>query len=176
MYFKTVAETFENLSTVSSRMSMTKMLAELLQAATPQEAEIICNLSLGLLRPPYKGTQFNFAHKNLIKIFADLLNISQEAVEQQAKLSGDLGLVVSTGMWHTAKQLTVTEVFNALVALENISGTGSQQEKGQQVLQLLYDVDPLSAKYIVRIMLNTLRLGFSDMTLIDALIMDANRR
>jgi len=53
--------------------------------------------------------------------------------------------------------------------VQEISGTGAQEEKITKMKDLLADLDPLSAKYVVRIILDTLRLGFSDMTLIDAL-------
>jgi DNA ligase-1 len=169
MDFKQVTIVFEEIDKTSGRTEITRLLADLLKKSTPHEANIICNLSLGLLRPPYQGTQFNFAEKNLIKVTAQLLDKSEATVAEHSKHKGDLGLVVQEGNWHAAKHPTITHVYDELCAIEKISGTGSQEEKTQAALLLLKSLDPLSAKYVVRVMLGTLRLGFSDMTIIDAL-------
>lgn len=171
MHFKIVAEIFEKIGAVSSRIEITKLLADLLKNASSQEAECICNLSLGMLRPSYDGgTQFNMAEKSFIKVVATLVNLSQEEVEQKTKELGDLGFVIdSTAGWETTQQLTILQVNEKLVELEKLGGLGSQEEKYNFALQMLKDLDPLSAKYVVRMILGKLRLGFSDMTLVDAL-------
>lgn len=169
MDFKQVTIVFEEIDKTSSRTEITRLLGELFKKATPHEANIISNLSMGLLRPPYKGTQFNLAEKNLTKIVAQLLDKSESTVAEQAKKKGDLGLVVQEGQWKSHKNPSITHVYNDLSAIEEISGTGSQEEKGKSVLELLQSLDPTSAKYVIRIIMGTLRLGFSDMTLIDAL-------
>jgi len=65
--------------------------------------------------------------------------------------------------------LTVKEVYKELEEIEKISGTGSQEYKHDRVLELIEKLDVIGAKYVIRILTGTLRLGFSDMTLIDAL-------
>ncbi len=171
MFFKTVAHVFEQISIVSSRTEITKLLAELLSKASAHEAACICNFSLGMLRPSYQGgTQFNMAEKSLIKVVAGLLNLPVDTVAKRTKELGDLGLVIDAyGGWHTDKEVTLLQVNQKLLELEAIGGTGSQEEKYSHVLQLLQELDSLSAKYVIRIILGKLRLGFSDMTLVDAL-------
>ncbi len=169
MDFLIIAKTFEEINKVSSRTAITRHLSELLGQATAEEAGIICNLSLGLLRPPYKGTQFNFAEKNLVKVIAQVTQASEETVAKHAKQKGDLGSVLDEYSWKHTGHLPVKKVYEDLCELEKISGTGSQEEKITAAVRLLKEVDQLSAKYIVRIVLGTLRLGFSDMTIIDAL-------
>jgi DNA ligase 1 len=124
-----------------------------------------------MLRPSYEGaTLFNMAEKSLIKVIALLLQLSQDEVKHKTKESGDLGLVIeSMDGWKTKHDLTLLQVYDRLFQIEQISGIGSQEEKYTLALQLLQDLDPLSAKYIVRIIMGKLRLGFSDMTLVDAL-------
>ncbi len=170
MDFTKVAQAFEKIGHVSSRIEITKILAELLHDTSADESEIICNLSLGLVRPSYQGgTQFNMAEKSLLKVVALLLESSQEEIEQKAKSLGDLGLVIATKNWTPEKKLSVIDVYTKLLHLEKLSGAGSQEERSLFTLALLRDLDSLSAQYVVRIILGKLRLGFSDMTLIDAL-------
>ncbi|PKN03430.1 DNA ligase, partial [Candidatus Dependentiae bacterium HGW-Dependentiae-1] len=137
--------------------------------ATPTEASIICTLSVGQLNPPYIGTQFAIAEKNMLKIVAELLGESEKAVQHEVKKLGDVGLVVQTGSWHPKDELTVHAVYKSLHEIERVSGTGSQEERAKLLGDLLKNLDPISAKFVVRIVLGKLRLGFSDMTIIDAL-------
>lgn len=169
MQFNIVADHFQRIDTTSSRLDMTYLLAELLDQASAQEAEIIAHLLLGQLRPPYVGTQFNIAAKNMVKILAVLHNVSESYINDQLQQLGDLGLVAATGTWEQREQLSVLEVYHRLDALERAHGTGSTDEKSRLLVALLQHCDQISAKYIVRIVLGKLRLGFSDMTLIDAL-------
>lgn len=169
MNFKDVAQSFAQIEATSSRLEMTRLLADLLKKATAQEASIIANISLGQLNPPHIGTQFNVADKNMAKAIAQTLEISDKEVQEQAKKLGDLGLVFDQGAWKTKETLTIKEVYDALHAIEETSGIGSQEEKIAALTELFKQLDPLSAKFVCRIVLGKLRLGFSDMTIIDAL-------
>lgn len=160
---------FSRIEKESSRLAITRLLAELLAQAHPTEAQIITYFSLGLLRAPYHGTQFALAEKSVAKVLAEVLDRSVAKITEQAHTLGDLGLVAATGDWRPQHELSVTDLYNRLVALEELSGSGSQEEKAQALGQLLHDVLPLDAQYIIRIILGKLRLGFSDMTMIDAL-------
>jgi len=171
MTFHDISVVFDEIAQTSSRLEITRLLAGLFKKASPTEARIICYLSLGLLRPPYETTQFGIASKTMTKIVAELLDTSAEDIKEQLRDIGDLGLIAGNAEWHKTghKNLTVEEVYEQLSKLEATSGTGSQEEKSNLLLKLLKAVDPRSAQVIIRVVLGTLRLGFSDMTLIDAL-------
>ncbi len=169
MHFSIVADYFKRIDATSSRLDITYLLAELLAQATAQEAEIICTLSLGQLHPPYIGTQFNIATKNMIRVVAALQNQTEDHIKDALKELGDLGSVAECGGWTVDDTLSVTDVYNRLDYIEKLHGSGSAEDKNRYLVELLAQCDPLSAKYIVRIVLGKLRLGFSDMTLIDAL-------
>ena len=169
MYFSLVAQSFEKIEYTSSRIEMTQILAQLLTQASPEQASIIAYLSLGVLQPPYIGTQFNLAQKSLIPVIAKLCDITLEQVNKELSELGDLGLVVQQYNWGGNSSKTVIQVYDELSALVSIVGTGSVEEKSQRLVDFLRGIDSLSAKFILRIIMGTLRLGFSDMTLIDAL-------
>lgn len=169
MKFHELSEAFQKIAKTSSRLEITHILAELFTTSTPHEAQIIANLCLGSLRPPYEGTQFNIAERSMKGVVAGVLGISAEEVSKRLKKEGDLGLVVSQGSWHALVQPSVTEVYDALVAIEHIEGQGSQEKRAELLSKLLQAVNPLDAAIVVRMILGKLRLGFSDMTIIDAL-------
>ena len=168
MKFHDVAVVFEKIEQEPSRLSMTKLLADLLKQASSLEAAVVSYLSLGSLRPSYIGTKFNFADKSMKSVIASLLDMSVAEVSNSAKEHGDLGSVVMGHEWGGENILTVVQLEESLKRFLEITGTGSQDVKEKQLLQLLRQLDQISAKYVIRIILGKLRLGFSAMTLIDA--------
>lgn len=169
MEFSTVAATFSKLEEITGRLEMTRQLATLFEKATPEEIEILTHLSLGELHAPYQGSQLQLAEKSILSLIATFLNTPIEQIAKEAKKSGDLGSLLENYSWKTNKRLSVQDVYNALCAIEKISGTGSQKERGDAFIELISQLNPESAKYVTRIVIGKLRLGFSDMTIIDAL-------
>lgn len=169
MKFSFLAQAFAEIEPIQSRLEMTRLLAELLKKATPSEASIMCNVALGQLNPPYIGTQFNLAQKSAIKSVALLVGMESATVAKHVKQVGDIGSFVAQEQWDGDAEPTIHQIYEALSKLEHIGGAGSQEEKIEQLYLLLKSVDPISAKYLLRMVLGQLRLGFSDMTLVDAL-------
>lgn len=94
---------------------------------------------------------------------------------QRYKQVGDIGELFFSvmseyeGSKPLTNDLTVVEVHQQLREIALTSGVGSQDKKVELLRQLLLQVDPTAAKYLSRIILSKLRLGFSTMTLLDAL-------
>jgi DNA ligase 1 len=169
MKFFQVSQIFKQIEQESSRIAITKLLADLFQKATPHEAKILGYLTLGLLRPSYEGSQFNMAEKSALKVIALVLGKAEQTIKEHAKRVGDVGSVLLEGDWKSERDVTLTNVYDRLVTFSKITGVGSQEEKIKDFAQLIGELDQLSACFVMRIMLGKLRLGFSDMTIIDAL-------
>ncbi len=170
MKFSQVANVFDVIEKKSSRTKITRLLSELLKKASPDEAATISYMSLGNLNPTYIGTKFNFAEKSMIKVLAKLLKESESHIKTVASRTGDMGLIFEKENYNPKleKELSVKNVDKELHEFEKISGTGSKEEKEKKLLDILKSLDAISAKYVVRIIIGKLRLGFSDMTLLDA--------
>src|SRR5207249_2560257 len=65
--------------------------------------------------------------------------------------------------------LSVSAVYAKLLQAAKEGGEGSQERRVTKIAELLSALDPLSAKFVSRIPVGKLRLGFSDKTIIDAL-------
>ncbi len=170
MIFASVAQAFLALGKESSRTAMTETLAALLQEATPREAQLISYLTLGSLDASYKGLQFNMAEKSMLKVIAQIQDVDLADYTALVKQKGDIGQVMMEGSWkYQDRGLSLDEVYKHLEKVIAISGTGSQEEKGVLLIELLTQLDAVSASFITRIVIGTMRLGFSDMTLLDAL-------
>lgn len=172
MTFSKLAKYLQQLENTASRNEITRILADIFKEAHYDEIDKICYLLLGRIAPQYEGTEFNFAEKMMARAIALATDTDKDKVMQEYKKTGDLGDVaeqIRNKAHVTSNKLSVNEVFETLreVALEG--GKNSQERKLQKVSGLLKAVDPLSAKYIVRIPVGKLRLGFSDITMMDAM-------
>ena len=169
MKFIQVAQAFQTLEETTSRIAMTKILARLFQDCNKEDIKILAYLSQGGLVATYQDVQFNIAQRGILDAIAQLANQSVETIHKKFKLMGDLGLVVELIWQGIDNGYTVREVYEELVRIAHLSGTGSTEKKLKALHKLLQNVDALSAKFIVRIVMKSLRLGFSDMTFLDAL-------
>ncbi|MFH1601386.1 MAG: ATP-dependent DNA ligase [Candidatus Shapirobacteria bacterium] len=162
----------EKLEKTSERIKMTEILAALFTKAKKKEIDKIVYLSLGRLMPSFAGIEFNIAEKMMIKIIASAFNKEVKEVQEEVKKSGDLGETVfeyKKQVKSQASTLSVSQAYDKLMQIANEGGAGSQERKIKLMAELIKESDASSSKYIVRIPIGRLRLGFSDMTVLDAL-------
>jgi len=171
MNFKTFADYLSQLEATASRNKITEILADLLKKVSNEEIDKICYLSLGQLAPRYAGIEFNLADKLMMRVISKAFVIPEERVRRTYKRVGDLGEVGSVLAKAVIgrKTLSVLEVFTKLNEIAKESGTGSVEKKIEKTAGLLNDLDSLSVRYVIRIPLGRLRLGFSELTILDAL-------
>ena len=174
MTFFELTKYLEKLEKTSSRLEITQILADLFKKSKVDEIDRIVYLTLGSLAPNYRGMVFNIADKIMLQIIAKACGIDAGRVRESYKKEGDLG-VVTEKLLESGKQknfsskITVGEIYEELFQIAQDEGGGSVDRKIDQMARLLGKVDPLSARYLVRIPVGKLRLGFSDKTVIDAL-------
>lgn len=172
MKFSQIAKFLKSLEETPSRNQMISVLAEMFETASPHEAQELAYLSQGRIAPFFVPLEFGMADKMVIKAISHAFGKSEAEVTILFKSKGDLG-VVAESLAQLAqgkeKGRTVHEVFEYLEKITRSSGTGSVEQKTNLLAEILKDLDPLSARYLVRIPLGRLRLGFSDMTVLDSL-------
>lgn len=171
MKFSRLAAFFAKLEATTSRNEIAGTLADLFREAKEDEIAKICYLALGELVPTYRGIEFSIAEKMLLKALAVAYNTPASQVQARYKNKGDLGDTAEILALNIApkQELTVADVYERLMEIAKESGTGSQERKIRKTSDLLVSLDPLSAKFVARILIAKLRLGFSDITMLDAL-------
>lgn len=171
MTFHDFSLVLQKIEFTASRNEITELLAGLFTQLDPQEIDATCWLLLGRIVPPYEGLEFQFAEKMLMRAIERTYGFTVDAINTDFKSKGDLADVVSMYAASTSIQSTqsISKVYAVLTQIAKENGVGSQDRKIEQVSELLTALDSLSAKFVVRILLTRLRLGFSDMTLLDAL-------
>lgn len=175
MLFKTLAEYLQKLEQISSRNEITVILAELYSKASAAEIGKLSYLLQGRVAPLFTAIEFGLADKMMIRSIAGGLGFEVEVVTKEFKESGDLGDTVVniknkiSNIKNTYKKLNILEVYDVLYKTATSGGDKSQERKISLLGKLIREADLFSAKYIVRIPLGKLRLGFSDMTVLDSL-------
>jgi len=170
MKFKRLAEYFEKIEKTASRLEMTGLLAELFKEVSVEEIDLAVYLSLGMMRPKFEGIEFNLAEKMMLRVVSAAYKTKLKTTTEEYKKTGNFGEVVANlAQPGQDANLTVAQVYKRLLDIAMDEGLGSQDRKVNNMAKLLNDLDSLSSGYAVRIPINNLRLGFSDMTILDAL-------
>jgi len=172
--FADLAAAYDRLGATRSRLEMRRILAELLKPLRDGELERVLYLSQGLLRPEYEGVELGVADSLARRAVALASGTEEASVARQAKEVGDLGLTVEKLLGGRPKlevgePLTVREVYDTMRSVAAASGEGSQETKVRSLVDLLARASPLEAKFLVRFVLGTLRVGVREMTILDAL-------
>lgn len=173
MKFSVFAQHLEKIERVSSRLEITRLLSELLTHLSSDEIAQGLYLMQGRVAPQFVAIEFGMAEKMVSKSAQSAMNIEKKYFESELKKLGDIGQAVEYFKKQYAsfdqEELEVVYVFQQLEQLARESGKASQERKGNILSQLIRQLDPLSCRFLVRIPLGALRIGFSDMTVLDAL-------
>ncbi|MBI4157423.1 ATP-dependent DNA ligase, partial [Candidatus Woesebacteria bacterium] len=169
MKFSELAKYLKRLEATASRIEITKILAELFKESSSQEIDKIVYLSLGALAPGYKGIVFNLAERMMIKVIANSSGEKIDKVLAFYKKEGDIGNVAEKLGKKRGDTGDVSEIYSKLYKVAVDEGEGSQERKIEAMAKILSGLDPLSARFVARIPIGKLRLGFSDKTILDAL-------
>jgi DNA ligase-1 len=175
MLFVNLARYLEVLEATPSRLQMTRVLAELFKESQGDEIAQIVYLLQGSVVPQYERLEFGLAERLVFKAFVSSFSLNEKEARKQVGLSGDLGKTVeayrrtNVSLFAKEADLPFATVFLRLKDLAGQTGVGSQEYKLSILSDLFQKLDPLSCRYLVRIVVGSLRLGFSDMTILDAL-------
>ena len=155
---------------------MIDILAELIDHLDVEETDKAMYLASGYIGAPFEEIKFNIAEKMMIKSIEQTFSTTKEPnittrIQILYRETGDLGDVVFElkGTNKDYKDPTISDVYTKLFNITNLEGTGSQEQKISKTSELIKEVDPLSAKHVTRIILGTMRLGFTELTIISAL-------
>jgi DNA ligase-1 len=176
MKFSELSQLLSQIEATTKRLEMTMLLAQLFQKLDKDEIRQTAYLLQGKLVARYESKEFQLSDKMVMRSLSRILHDSSENDGKEVlalyKKLGDLGFVaeeVQNEKGAKDGMLDVASVFQQLTSIAEANGQGSQERKLLDLTELLKSLDPLSSRYVVRIVLGKLRLGFSDMTIIDAL-------
>ena len=175
MEFSTLAEIFQRMEKTSKRIELTDILVELLKKTPKEILPNVVYLLQGIIRPNFEGVELGIAEKLAIHAISKSSGLSIKKIEDDYREGGDLGLTASnilklkTQTTFTIEKITVERVYDTLFKIAKLEGKGSQDLKIKYISSMLNDATPVEAKFVMKILLGTLRLGVAENTVMDAL-------
>ena len=175
MKFAEIAEFFERMEVTSKRLELTEILVELLKNTPINVISKVTYLIQGKLRPNFEGVELGIAERLAMKAISKSAGVSIKKIEDIYKVGGDLGVTAAnilkqkTQTTFSAESITLERVYDTLFKIAKLEGKGSQDMKIKYISSLLNDATTNESKFILKILLGTLRLGIAENTLMDAL-------
>lgn len=169
MLFSELSIYLHRLEKTASRLEITAIQTELFKETPKAEIKEVVYLSLGILAPNYESKLLNLAEKFVARAISIAYDKDLDFVTKLYKKTGDLGDVSESLSTLKSSSLSVHEVFLKLLEISEDGGEGSQDKKITKMAELLKSLDSLSVRFVARIPVGKLRLGFSEKTIIDAL-------
>jgi DNA ligase-1 len=175
MDFSEFTNTLTKLSETTKRLEMISILAGLFQKVDTNIIDKVVYMIQGKLYPDYVGVEIGIAEKLAAKGISNVSGTSIEKIEELLSKLGDLGNVAEQLLSYKAQvtlfseSLTVEKVYSALDKAAKTTGSGAQEIKLKVLSGLLSESEPVEAKFLIRFVIGTLRLGVADYTIIDGL-------
>ncbi|MCK4521813.1 MAG: ATP-dependent DNA ligase [Nanoarchaeota archaeon] len=174
-YIKLV-EVCSALESTSKRLEKTYIISEFLKKTKTEDLNEIILLLQGKVFPPWDEHKIGVASRLILKAINKAAGINITNIEKEWAKIGDLGDVAEK-LIKTKKQvtlfsssLTVKKVFNNLRKLAGLEGAGTVNRKISLIAELLTSSKPIEAKYIVRTVLEEMRVGTAAGTLRDSIV------
>jgi len=173
--YSSIADAYEKIEATTKRLEMTDYLVEILKETPTSLIDKVVYLTQGKLYPDFVGIEIGIAEKLAIRAVAKAAGHRENHIEKDVQKTGDLGETTQKFMEKKTQAtffstlLTVQRVYETLDKMAKSTGSGSVDQKLALLAGLLSDASPSEAKYIVRTVTGSLRLGIADMTVLDAL-------
>lgn len=170
MKFSELAAYLDQLEATNSRNELVRILSEVYRASSGDAIEQITYLIQGRLAPFFAPVEIGLGERLLLTAIAMAYRTPKDEVSKLYRQIGDLGVTAQRLAPKTGREPpSVAEVHQRLSEIASTSGTGSLQRKLDLFAGLLGELDPASAKHLVRITVGKMRLGIGDPTVLDAL-------
>ena len=175
MKFSIVSNALQKMEATSKRLELTDILVKLIQEIPDDVISKTIYLIQGKLRPNFEGVELGIAEKLVMKAMSKSSGIPLKNIEQDYNKGGDLGQTAENILQQkiqttfTSETITLEKVYDTLFKIAKLEGKGSQEMKMRYVSSMLNDATPQESKFILKILLGTLRLGIAENTVMDAL-------
>jgi DNA ligase-1 len=173
MRYEIVAEAYRDLEAASGRLALIDRLAELFRQTPDDLLPTVALLCQGQIAPDFAGVELGLAERLAARAVAQAAGVPAEQVMAGLRDTGDLGLAAEQLLGELdpdrSATLEVGTVFDGLHEVARAEGEGSQGRKLAGLTDLLGRATPLEARYLVRTVTGSLRLGIGTATILDAL-------
>ena len=175
MKFSIISDAFQQMEATTKRLELTDILVKLIQEIPGDVIAKAIYLIQGKLRPNFEGVELGIAEKLVMRAMSKSSGIPLKKIEDDYNKGGDLGQTAENILQQkiqttfASEVITLEKVYDTLFKISKLEGKGSQEMKMKYVSSMLNDATPQESKFILKILLGTLRLGIAENTVMDAL-------
>jgi len=175
MKYIDLVEVYQKLDSTTKRLEKTYFISELLRETPLEDLSRITLLLQGKIFPPWDERKIGVASRMVLKSINLATGLNSRDIEDEWKKTGDLGKTAENLIKRKkqatlfSQDLSVSKVFNNLRKLATLEGLGSVDQKVKLISELLTSAKPIEARYIVRNVLEELRVGVGAGSLRDAI-------
>ncbi len=175
MLYSRLADIYEELEKTSAKLAKRDIISKLLKSAPTGQLPQLVLLVMGRPFPNWSDDKMGVANQLMIRAISKSIGMKPSDVARKFNEMGDLG---KTAEWLKGKkrqrtlmkkELTVDFVFKNLQAIARQAESGSQDRKMNLIVELLAHAGPKEARYIVRTVLEELRIGVAEGIVRDAI-------
>ena len=167
---------YESLNKTTKRLEKAYIISDLLKRTDRNDIKQVIYLLQGSVFPAWDERKLGMSSMLVVKALISITGNSKDKIEKLWKKEGDLGIVAELLIGNkkqrtlVQKKLTVAMVFDDLRKVAELAGKGTVNKKIQLISGLLSNSSPLGAKYIIKTVLNNLRIGIAEGTVRDAIV------
>ncbi|MBN1644931.1 ATP-dependent DNA ligase [Candidatus Woesearchaeota archaeon] len=173
MKYAELVGVYTQLEGTSKRLEKTHYLSEFLKTIDSADLSKVLLLIQGKVFPSWDKRKIGVAARLLLKAIQISTGIDPE---KEWKQTGDLGKAAEQLVERKkqvtlfSQELTVDKVFENLQKLASLEGTGTVDKKVKLISELLTSATPLEARYIIRTVIEELRVGLGEGTIRDSIV------
>ncbi|HZQ67930.1 MAG TPA: ATP-dependent DNA ligase [Terriglobales bacterium] len=157
---KRLAEISEFIAGTTKKLEKTRIVSEYLKGRSADEAAVAAIFLSGRPFPVWEETTLQVGGSLLWRIVEELSGKTGDELTSAYRKLGDLGAVAGAVL--PAREVRDLGVLDVARSFRAIAAARGPAAKGQLVRELLSQVQPLEAKYIVKIMTGDLRIGLKE--------------
>ena len=174
MEYSQLVECYDRLDATPSTLEKTAILAELFADAGDLLGELT-GLARGRVFASWEPDDLGVSSSLTVRALSDATGVDADRIGDWRRETGDLGDAAAKAVENRVQttlfsgSLSVRQVYDTLRGLAAYEGSGSQTRATDDIADLLGDASADEARYVVRTIVGTMRLGVGESTIRDAL-------
>jgi DNA ligase 1 len=167
MEYKELVKVYEEIGSTSKRLEKVEIISKFLKKVKKNELKESVYLLEGRIFPEWDQRKIGFSSRLMLKALNMGSGETIEYIEDLFQSKGDLGLVAEE-IFEKKKQVTLSskglesgKVLENIRKLAELEGKGTVDRKVRFIIELLSNAKGKEAKYIVKTVLENLRIGVS---------------
>jgi DNA ligase-1 len=174
MKFSALISVYESLEDTTKRLEMTDIVSQFLRETPADVLDTVVYFLLGKVFPDWKDAELGVGTKLVIRVVSTVSGVPEATIEEYIREEGDIGKACERAIDEKkqiilfTEELSVEYIYEVLTKLSEFSGARSQEKKLKYLSNLFSSATGKEARYLVRIVLGTMRTGIGEGTVRDA--------